>query len=112
MAEFIAIGLLAALGWFWYDSMRAREAAIAIGKEVCRRDGVQFLDETVALANLGFTRDPRGHLTFRRTYRFEFSDTGNNRLKGSVVMMGTRLEILNLEPHGMELSAGHAETLH
>lgn len=112
MSELVTIGLLAALGWFWYDSMRAREAAIAIGKEVCRRDGVQFLDETVALANLGFARDTMGHLKFRRTYRFEFSDTGNNRLKGSVVMTGTRVELLNLDPHGMELAAGHAETIH
>lgn len=99
MAELLTtLAFLAGL-WFWYDTMRVREAAIAIGKQACERHGLQFLDETVALDALGFTRNSKGHAVIRRVYRFEFSDTGNNRLKGIIVMAGARLEVLNLEPH-------------
>ena len=40
--------LLAALVWLWFDSMRARERALASGKRACERDGLMFLDETGA----------------------------------------------------------------
>jgi hypothetical protein len=38
----------------------------------------------------------------RRTYTFEFSDTGNNRRNGAIVMLGARLEDLQLEPYPLQ----------
>jgi hypothetical protein len=35
----------------------------------------------------------------RRIYHFEFSDTGNNRLDGSVTLVGRTVQALYLEPH-------------
>ena len=98
MAESITLLLLAAFIWLWFDSMRARERALALGKRACERDGLMFLDETVECVALGFARNADGHLTLRRTYGFEFSDTGNNRRSGSIVMLGGEVESLYTEP--------------
>lgn len=103
--ELFLIGFLIALGWFWVDSMAAREVAEMAGKRACREEGVQFLDDTVAFSGLGFSRDGWGHLKPRRIYRFEFSDTGDNRLKGMVVMLGREVETLDLEKRFIELTA-------
>jgi hypothetical protein len=89
---------LAALVWLWFDSLRAREHAVALGKEECRRHGLQFLDETVECISLRPGRDEGGHRVLRRVYRFEFSDTGDNRRAGQVVMLGGEAESLTMEP--------------
>ena len=98
MAESITLLLLAALIWLWFDSMRARARALALGKRACERDGLMFLDETVECVALGFARNADGRLALRRTYGFEFSDTGNNRRSGSIVMLGGEVESLYTEP--------------
>jgi hypothetical protein len=99
MAETVTLILLAALVWLWFDSMRARERALASGRRACERDGLQFLDETVECVRLGFARNADGRLLLRRTYGFEFSDTGNNRRSGSIVMLGGEVESLYTEPY-------------
>ena len=105
MLELAVIGFFLALGWFWVDSMAVREEAETRAKRACLAEGVQFLDATVAASGIGLGRDDLGHLKLRRTYRFEFSDTGDNRLKGMVVMLGRRLDTLDLEHRYMEVTA-------
>lgn len=87
---------------FWVDSLRARERAVAAGRAACRRYGVQLLDDTVAFAQLRLARDDDGRLRLRRTYAFEFSDTGNNRRRGAIVMLGGILTDLQLEPYPLQ----------
>lgn len=99
MAESITLFLLAALVWLWFDSMRARERALVLGKRSCERDGLIFLDETVECVSLRLARNDEGRMVLRRTYGFEFSDTGNNRRSGSVVMLGGEVESLYTEPY-------------
>jgi len=99
MLELSTLLILAALVWLWFDSMRARERALALGKRACARDGLMFLDETVECVALGFARDADGRMRLRRTYGFEFSDTGNNRRSGSIVMLGGEVESLYTEPY-------------
>ena len=96
--EVLGILALAAIAWFWFDSLKAREAAVRAAREVCAAEGLMFLDDTVAIASLKPVRDDGGHVTLQRAYDFEFSDTGNNRLKGSVVMRGHRVMLLNVGP--------------
>jgi len=98
MWEIIALIALAALGWLWYDSMRAREGALVAGRRACELERLQFLDETVECVRLWPARDAAGHLVLRRVYRFEFSDDGSRRRDGSVVMLGGEVESLTMEP--------------
>jgi hypothetical protein len=99
MWEAAALLALAALALFWADSLRARERALGAGRRACERHGLQLLDETVAFASLGLARDGEGRLRLRRTYTFEFTDTGDNRRGGAIVMLGGELADLQLEPH-------------
>jgi hypothetical protein len=94
--EILGIVLLAAIAWLWLDSLKVREAAVRAAKEVCAAEGLLFLDDTVSIAGFRPVRDDDGRVRLRRTYEFEYSDTGNNRLKGSVVMLGHRLMLLNV----------------
>jgi hypothetical protein len=100
--ELAAIALLLAAGYLWVDSLRAREHAVAAGREACARYGVQLLDETVSFTRLRLARDEAGHLRLRRTYVFEFSETGDNRRHGAIVMLGAKLEDLQFEPYRLQ----------
>ena len=100
--ELLALALVLAAAWLWRDSLRAREHAVAAGRAACARYGVQLLDETVAFARLGLGRDDGGRLRLRRTYVFEFSDTGDNRRHGAIVMLGAAVEDLQLEPYRLQ----------
>ncbi|HSG76102.1 MAG TPA: DUF3301 domain-containing protein [Burkholderiales bacterium] len=102
MWELAVLALALAAAWLWIDSLRAREHAVAAGRAACKRYGVQLLDETVAFARLRLARDDAGQLRLRRTYTFEFSDTGDNRRHGAIVMLGARLEDLQLEPYPLQ----------
>jgi hypothetical protein len=98
-AALLAIGAGLA---FWIDSLRARERALAAGRRACQRYGVQLLDETVQFSRLGLARDAGGRIRLRRTYSFEFSETGDNRRHGAIVMLGGELQDLRLEPYRVQ----------
>ena len=98
MWETAAIALILAGAALWVDSLRAREHAVRAGRTACERYDLQFLDDTVSFARLRLGRDEAGQLKIARTYTFEFSDTGNNRRHGAIVMLGGELQDLQLEP--------------
>jgi hypothetical protein len=88
LLELAALAVLASAGWFLWDSLQAREAANAAIRPACRAHGLLFLDDTVALDRLRPARDGEGRLRIGRVYRFDYSDTGHNRCRGSVTMLG------------------------
>ena len=98
-AALLAIGAGLA---FWIDSLRARERALVAGRRACERYGLQLLDETVQFSRLGLARDEAGRIRLRRIYRFEFSETGDNRRHGAIVMLGAELQDLQLEPYTLQ----------
>lgn len=102
MGETVALLLLAAAALLWADSLRARERAVQAGRAACERYDLQFLDDTVSFARLRLARDDEGRLRIMRTYTFEFSDTGNNRRDGAIVMLGGKLRDLHLEPYRLQ----------
>ena len=102
MWEAAAIVLLGAGTFLWIDSLRARERAVLAGRAACERYALQFLDDTVSFARLRLARDAEGQLRIARTYLFEFSDTGNNRRHGAIVMLGADLQDVQLEPYPVQ----------
>lgn len=97
--EFVGLLVLGALAWLWYDSLKARDAGIQAVREACDAEGLQLLDETVAIAGFKPDRNENGQLALRRVYDFEYSDTGDNRQRGSVVMIGQRVIVINMGLH-------------
>lgn len=97
MTEWLFLFALMGIAWFWLDSHRVLDLARAAARQFCAAQGLQLLDDTVASTRLRFERDDLGRLVLARTYRFEFSDTGDNRLAGSVVMLGRRVGPMHLQ---------------
>jgi hypothetical protein len=87
---------------FVLDSLRARERAVRAGREACKRYELQFLDDTVSFARLRLGRDDEGRLKLARTYTFEFTETGNTRRHGAIVMLGQDLRDIQLEPYTIQ----------
>ena len=102
MWEGFAIAVLVGGIFLWLDSLRARERAVQAGRSACERYTLQFLDDTVSFARLRLARDEDGQLRLARTYTFEFSDTGNNRRHGAILMLGGDLQDLQLEPYRVQ----------
>jgi hypothetical protein len=102
MWEIGALIAIVALVLFALDSLRARERAVRAGREACRRYELQFLDDTVSFARLRFARDEEGRLRLLRTYTFEFTETGNTRRHGAIVMLGQQLLDVQLEPYTIQ----------
>lgn len=96
MLELTTVFIFLAAGWFWMDSLHARDAALDAARRACEAESVQLLDWTVAMKQIRLGRDDEGRRRFRRTYEFEFSDTGNNRIKGSLTLIGRQLLALSL----------------
>jgi len=97
----VAILGIALLGWAWYASLAAREAANRIALETCERAGVQMLDGTVAILKLEPKRGASGTLTLRRTYVFDYTEDGFARRRGFVVMLGPDVETVGLGPRAV-----------
>lgn len=94
--EIFSLVVLASLAWFWFDSFQTHESAMKAARSACESEQLQLLDDSVSLGGLGLERNNEGQLTLRRTYDFEFSDTGDNRRKGSVVVLGHRVVVVNI----------------
>lgn len=76
---------------FWWTSARARELAVEHARRACHQRQVQFLDQSVALTRLRPARSARGSATWRRDYRFEFTNHVDFRDTATVTMAGHAL---------------------
>lgn len=91
----LSVGLLI---WFWIESLRAREIAMRAASQACAEEGLQLLDETVSGQGLRFVRNDSGTLEFQRDFGFEFTDTGDNRRRGRLILEGRRVTLMQLQP--------------
>ena len=106
--DILGLLFLAAAGWLWYDSLKAREMAVAATKAACTSENLLLLDDTVAIRRISLGRDTDGILSLRRIYDFEYSDTGDDRSAGSLVMLGSRVLVINLNlPHATQRNMLH-----
>jgi len=87
--------LLVTIGWLFLDSLRSQETAIAICKKACEERNVQLLDQTVSVHRVGIRWGTEG-IRLRRVYRFDYSDDGENRHTGHLILVGTRQEELSM----------------
>lgn len=99
LIDVLIFGALAALGVFWWQSQAVREIALQATRNHCAGMGVQLLDDSVVLRGFWLKRDAAGSLRVRRSYSFEFTSTGDERYHGGAVMLGARVETIQLAPH-------------
>lgn len=96
MIEWGVLLLAIAGAWFWLDTLKAREIALAAGQRACESESLQFLDWTVAQSKLRLTRNHEGQVRLARTYRFEYSESGNDRNVGTIQLLGRRVTAVEL----------------
>ncbi|CAB1370035.1 DUF3301 domain-containing protein [Denitratisoma oestradiolicum] len=94
--ETLSLMVIAVLGWLWLDSFKAHEAGINAARSACESENLQLLDETVFLNSLRMARNDDGQVVLRRVYQFEYSDTGDNRRRGSVMLLGHKVIVVNV----------------
>jgi hypothetical protein len=97
--ELILLITVVIAAWFWLDSLSARDIAVATGRQAAEKFGLQLLDDTVAISKMWAARDSYGRLRLQRTYSFEVSDTGADRLQCSLTLLGMRIERIDIPPH-------------
>jgi hypothetical protein len=95
--DLLVLLLFAAAAWLWFDSLKVRETAVAAARAACEAEHLLLLDDTVAIAHLGFRRGRDGVLRLSRVYAFEYSDTGNDRSAGRIAMHGHRVRLIDLD---------------
>lgn len=96
----IALILVVAVVVYWcWRAYAVKEMVLRIVRKHCKEMDVQLLDDTVVLRGLWLKRDGDNSLRVRRSYEFEFTSTGDERYHGSAVVLGLRLEAIQLEPH-------------
>ncbi|MFV3305268.1 DUF3301 domain-containing protein [Pseudomonas sp. NY15181] len=97
---FVFMLAVAAAAW-WWRAHGIRERALVLAKQHCAREGVELLDEAMALQRIRFRRDGRNHLRLAREYAFEFTATGQERYAGTIRMFGHYLGRIELAPFRM-----------
>ena len=97
--ELALLLILITLTWFWLDSMAKRERAVLLGRELATRFNLQLLDETVACSKLWLARNSRGHVHFLRTYEFDVSANGADRLHCHLILLGSQLGTWHIPPY-------------
>lgn len=95
VSTLFALLALLAVVLIWLDGARARELAVAIADELCKRRGYQLLDDTVALSRFRLSQSSQG-IRIRRMFRFDYSAEGVGRRGGVVIMRGTAVERVDL----------------
>jgi hypothetical protein len=98
-SELVMIVLLVGILLYWSSSQKIREIAFNAAKIYCQKMDIQILDDYVALNALWLKRDKYGKIRVWRSYLFEFTATGEDRYNGKIIMLGTFIESIQLEPH-------------
>ncbi|MEI7757508.1 MAG: DUF3301 domain-containing protein [Bacteroidota bacterium] len=99
MLEYILLGLLIAIVWFWIDTISKRELAIELGKNLSKQFDLQFLDETVACEKITLKRNEKGQVAILRCYEFMVSSSTNDRIKCNLYLLGKHLHNWHIPPY-------------
>ncbi len=102
--DLILIALLSGAYLYWFNAQQVKESALKAVRAHCLNLEVQMLDEYVALNSIRLNRDPTGIMRVRRRFLFEFSSTGNERYNGVCIMLGQRVESIQMEPYRIDES--------
>jgi len=97
LSELFIIICMTILIGFWFDSMKVNETARIIGAKICRKNNVQFLDETVHLSSIKLAKNKHGQLKIIRKYKFEFTNSEFHRYAGELTLAGRVLQSSHMD---------------
>jgi len=68
MLGFLILLLIVLGTYFWFESMKTKEIALAAAKQYCKEKALQLLDDTVACKRVRL-RNRKGRFYFERLYQ-------------------------------------------
>ena len=92
----LGLVIIGVIGWFWQNTLRAKEAVCAVCCRLCQTYGYQLLDDTVTFEQLRFVRNDRGRVSLARYYTFRFSLNGTDCYKGTIYTVGTQVKAVSV----------------
>lgn len=99
LKELITIFVLVLFVSYWWRAKGVKEVALTAVRNYCKQMDIDMLDEFVMLRALWFKRNDKGEWCIWRSYNFEFSTTGEDRYMGKIVMLGNKVQNVEVEPH-------------
>ena len=90
----VGFGLL-----YLWRSGQFTETARRLARAHCEQLGLQLLDDSMVITGLWPVRSAAGSLVLRRSYRFEFASTGDQRYQGRLVLEGLQLRHIELDAY-------------
>lgn len=100
--DIFALLAISIVGSYWWHSKGVKERTLVAVRRHCEKLDLQLLDQSVALRGLWFKRDDAGKLHFWRSYTFDFSSQGDDRYQGRIVLLGSRIVSIELDPHRID----------
>lgn len=92
MPTLLILLIVGGAGFFFFTAARAAaERAAEIGRDACQAAGVQWLDQSVHATGMRLRRLESGWLGLERSFRFEYSEDGQDRHIGRMVLLDGQL---------------------
>lgn len=111
MDEILLILLILSVIWYWWDTQKSNEIALAVCQQKCAKACLQLLDSTVTRQRSWLRRGSNGYMQICRLYSFEYSSGGSSdfgeREHGYIVLIGKQVVETHI-PH----EDGGTERLH
>ncbi len=99
LADLFWLTLLLVVCYYAWHAHGMKEVALKATRSYCTDMGIGLLDDTVVLRGFWWKRDAAGRLRMWRSFLFEFTATGDERYQGKIVLLGKRVQNIELEPH-------------
>ena len=96
MQQLLFLFLLFFIAAYWIDCVRVKELARHAGKMYCREYDVQFLDNTVTKRKTRIRLSSSSIIEIQRSYTFDYSDDGEQRHSGIILMHGKRMHEIQM----------------
>lgn len=83
---------------YWWRTTEQKSVAVAAARTYCKDRNLQLLDETLVFRHFRLERDSRNKRRVCRTYEFDYSQAGEDRHTGEIILSG--FIILRIILHG------------
>ncbi len=102
--DVIIFFMLVLIIMYWWRTTEQKTFAIRTAKLYCDERDMQLLDQTLVFKKLQFKKNNGHGLKLYRVYEFDFSNNGEDRYKGEIMLSGFNFVRVILEMDKLEIS--------